>query len=69
MARDEKARLTALFKERTCPYCKKNIPEGAGVGEGAISRGLFCSLDHYEKYYQLELVDKYKQVIEGHGND
>lgn len=69
MARDEGVLLTELFKARICPYCKETIPEGTGVGEGTISRGLFCSLDHYVQYYQLELADRHKQAIEGQSND
>ena len=55
MAVDDKARMTELFRNKICPYCGEKIPEGSGVGAGSVAKGLFCSLDHYARYYGSEM--------------
>lgn len=60
----EDAYLLNLWEQNICPYCGKNIPEGARVGSGRKPEGGFCSLDCYAKYYQLELQARARHLAE-----
>lgn len=58
MASDETNYLQALRKKRICPYCGNTIKAGQNIGTGDPSKGVFCSLDCFAKFYELELAEK-----------
>lgn len=61
---EEERYLLELWEKMICPYCGRKIPDGQRVGSGAKSKGGFCSLDCYARYYQLELSEKAKLLAE-----
>lgn len=62
MSDPEKMYLLELWEKNICPQCGEIIPESKRVGTGQKSDGGFCSLDCYAKFYELELVDRAKNV-------
>lgn len=56
--------LLRLWDLNICPQCGRKIPEGTRVGSGQKSKGGFCSLDHYARYYEAEIVERMKQLNE-----
>jgi len=64
MAKSEREYLLELWSKNICPYCGKQIPEGARVGSGRKSDGGFCCLDHYTAYHQLELMDRARKLAQ-----
>ena len=64
MARSERDYLLELWAKNICPCCGNSIPEGKRVGSGEKSKGGFCSLDCYARYYEQELMERARKVAE-----
>jgi hypothetical protein len=62
MGVSETEHLLHLLKKGICPWCGKNIPEGARVGTGRKGEGGFCSLRCYGNYHALELRERARRV-------
>jgi hypothetical protein len=58
------ASLLELWDQNICPNCGKTIPQGTRVGSGRKSEGGFCSLDCYASFYQLELTERARRLVE-----
>jgi hypothetical protein len=46
------------------PELWQTIPQGTRVGSGRKSEGGFCSLDCYTSFYQLELAERARRLVE-----
>jgi hypothetical protein len=57
--------LLEFWDQNICPNCGKTIPQGTRVGSGRKSEGGFCSLGCYTNFYQLELTERARRVLEG----
>ena len=64
MATSEEVYLLELWDQNICPKCGKIIPQGTRVGSGRKSEGGFCSLDCYTIFYQLELAERARRVVD-----
>jgi len=62
--KSEEEYLLELWERNICPCCGKHIPEGTRVGRGQKRRGGFCSFDCYSKYYEVELIERAKHLID-----
>ncbi len=62
MPKSERDYLLELWTKNVCPHCGKAIPEGRRVGTGDKSKGGFCSLDCYTRYYEQELKERARRV-------
>jgi len=58
------AYLLELWDQNICPNCGKSIAQGTRVGSGRKSEGGFCSLDCYTSFYQLELTERARRLVE-----
>lgn len=62
MPKSEREYLLELWSKNICPYCGNTIPEGKRVGAGRKSKGEFCSLDCYVRYYEQELKERVRRI-------
>lgn len=62
MAKSEQNHLLELWDKNICPYCGKHFPETQRVGSGQKTKGGFCSLDCYTRYYALELSERARHI-------
>ena len=64
MAESEEQYLLDLWEKNVCPNCSKQIPAGRRVGSGQKTKGGFCSLDCYARFYQYELAERARRISE-----
>ena len=64
MGTSEETYLLELWDQNICPNCGKTIAQGTRVGSGRKSEGGFCSLDCYTSFYQLQLTERARRLLE-----
>ena len=64
MAFAEKAYLLDCWERVVCPYCRKVFPETTRVGSGQKKMGGFCSLDCYTRYYELDIRERLRRLVD-----
>jgi hypothetical protein len=64
MGTSEETYLLELWDQNICPNCGKTIAQGTRVGSGRKSEGGFCSLDCYTSFYQLQLTERARRLVE-----
>jgi hypothetical protein len=65
VAVSEASYLLDCWRRTICAYCGQRYLATQRVGSGQKSKGGFCSLDCYTKYYQLEIVERLRRARMG----
>lgn len=50
--------LEQCWAQNLCPYCRKTYEPSQRVGVGQKSKGGFCSLACYAKFYEHDLIQR-----------
>jgi hypothetical protein len=69
MAMTEELYLLDCWERGICPYCRNTYPASARVGSGQKKKGGFCSLGCYTKYYELDIRERHRRIIESGGTN
>jgi hypothetical protein len=64
MSASEEEYLLELWSRNICPNCGNQIPEGQRLGDGQKRNGGFCTFDCYVRYYQGEMVERQRRLLE-----